>query len=175
MRYIIVAGSFLVLFGCCFSGAQTNLYWMTDTGPGEQIGIVLLTDTEQGLLVRVSVENLPPGPHGFHVHENPSCQAVLRSDGTLQYAGQAGDHYDPHQTHRHAGPNGAGHLGDLPLLVADEDGFAAAQFYITDLTVRDLNNRSLVIHADGDNYQDTPLPSGGGGDRIACGIIRISD
>ncbi|MBV8452160.1 MAG: superoxide dismutase, partial [Deltaproteobacteria bacterium] len=27
-------------------------------------------------------------------------------------------------------------------------------------------------HAGGDNYSDTPLPLGGGGARLACGVIR---
>lgn len=174
MRYVVLGGLFMI-FGCCFSNNQIALYWATDTGPGEQIGIVLLTDTEQGLLCRVSVENLPPGAHGFHIHENPSCQALVRPDGTIQHAGLAGNHYDPKKTHRHTGPNEGGHAGDLPVLIADKDGFAQAKFYITGLTARDLENRSLVIHAGGDNYQDTPMPYGGGGDRIACGIIRLSE
>ena len=35
-----------------------------------------------------------------------------------------------------------------------------------------LKGRALVLHAGGDNYEDTPAPNGGGGDRIACGIIK---
>ncbi len=29
----------------------------------------------------------------------------------------------------------------------------------------------LVIHEGGDNYSDTPKPLGGGGGRIACGVV----
>ena len=29
-----------------------------------------------------------------------------------------------------------------------------------------------MIHAGGDNYSDLPKPLGGGGDRIACGVIQ---
>jgi Cu-Zn family superoxide dismutase len=29
-----------------------------------------------------------------------------------------------------------------------------------------------MVHAGGDNYSDQPKPLGGGGDRIACGLIR---
>ena len=35
----------------------------------------------------------------------------------------------------------------------------------------DLSGRSLMIHAAGDNYSDDPKPLGGGGARIACGVI----
>ncbi|MEW3177732.1 superoxide dismutase family protein, partial [Escherichia coli] len=31
--------------------------------------------------------------------------------------------------------------------------------------------RSLMLHAGGDNHDDHPEPLGGGGARIACGII----
>jgi Cu-Zn family superoxide dismutase len=29
-----------------------------------------------------------------------------------------------------------------------------------------------MIHAGGDNYSDTPKPLGGGGERIACGVVK---
>ena len=29
-----------------------------------------------------------------------------------------------------------------------------------------------MIHAGGDNYSDQPKPNGGGGARIACGVIE---
>ena len=35
----------------------------------------------------------------------------------------------------------------------------------------ELKGHALVIHAGGDNYSDTPEKLGGGGARIACGVI----
>ena len=40
------------------------------------------------------------------------------------------------------------------------------------LKVSDLAGHALVIHAGGDNYSDQPAPLGGGGARIACGVIK---
>ncbi len=40
------------------------------------------------------------------------------------------------------------------------------------LTAKEIRERSVVIHAGGDNYQDTPKALGGGGKRIACGVIK---
>ena len=34
-----------------------------------------------------------------------------------------------------------------------------------------LKGHALMIHLNGDNYSDTPKPLGGGGDRVACGVI----
>ncbi len=31
--------------------------------------------------------------------------------------------------------------------------------------------RSIMIHAGGDNYSDTPARLGGGGARVACGVV----
>jgi len=35
----------------------------------------------------------------------------------------------------------------------------------------DLAGHSLMIHAGGDNHSDHPMPLGGGGARIACGVV----
>ena len=35
-----------------------------------------------------------------------------------------------------------------------------------------LRGKSVVIHIGGDNYSDQPQPLGGGGARIACGVIE---
>ena len=74
-------------------------------GVGETIGGLTLEDTAQGLKVSPKLSNLPPGPHGFHVHANASC-------GTADQNGQpvaglaAGGHFDPAATGKHLGPAG---------------------------------------------------------------------
>jgi Cu-Zn family superoxide dismutase len=35
-----------------------------------------------------------------------------------------------------------------------------------------LKGRALMIHAGGDNYSDAPAPLGGGGARLACGVVQ---
>ena len=37
--------------------------------------------------------------------------------------------------------------------------------------MEDVSGRALMIHEGGDNYADEPKPLGGGGARIACGVI----
>jgi superoxide dismutase, Cu-Zn family len=66
---------------------------------------------------------------------------------------------------------GAGHLGDLPVINTDRYGSAHIVLVAPRITaVSALKGHSVVIHAGGDNYSDTP-PLGGGGARIACGVI----
>ncbi len=140
-------------------------------GVGSILGTIHLADSERGLVITPDLGGLPPGPRGFHVHENPSCEPGER-DGAKVAGLAAGGHYDPHRTSRHGGPEGDGHLGDLPALEVNEEGVAAPQRVAPRLKLADIRDRSLIIHAGGDNYSDDPKPLGGGGARIACGIIE---
>ena len=51
-----------------------------------------------------------------------------------------------------------------------EDKLARTRAYAPRLRVSDLSGKALMIHAGGDTYSDTPN-LGGGGARIACGVI----
>lgn len=146
------------------------VYKLTDQGTAEQLGTVKFTDRGDGLFVTVKVGGLTPGEHGFHVHEGNSCGAI-GPDGQVGRGMAAGGHYDPSGTDVHAGPNGAGHAGDLPVLVADHYGVAETTFVVPDLTTEEIINRTIVIHDLGDNYTDDPQPQGGSGGRYACGVI----
>ena len=84
----------------------------------------------------------------------------------------AGGHFDPEATGVHAGPEGDGHEGDLPVLPVGDDGMGMAELTAPGLTVADARGKALMIHAGGDNYSDQPLPDGGGGDRIVCGVVQ---
>lgn len=143
----------------------------TPSGPGDAIGTVTIADGPAGAVIKPALAGLPPGPHGFHVHEHGSCQPT--ATGPPVPAGGAGGHFDPQGTGRHAGPRGDGHLGDLPVLQVAGDGTAAAT--LTAPRIADaaaLRGKALMIHQGGDNYSDQPAPLGGGGNRIACGILR---
>lgn len=140
-------------------------------GVGEAIGTVTATRTAHGILFTPNLRGLTPGLHGFHVHENPDCGAVEK-DGAKVAGLAAGGHYDPKSTGRHLGPYAEGHLGDLPALFVSAEGTATHPVLAPRLKIHDLDNRSLMIHASGDNYSDEPKPLGGGGARMACGVVK---
>lgn len=141
------------------------------SGIGEQIGTITFADSKKdGLIIIPDLSGLTPGPHGFHIHENPSC-APKEKDGKMVAALSAGGHYDPKKTGKHMGPRGGGHEGDMPRLVVDGDGNATAVIIMSGVTTADIAGRSIMIHEGGDNYADAPAPLGGGGARIACGVI----
>jgi Cu-Zn family superoxide dismutase len=144
----------------------------TPTGPGASVGTVTMTEGPTGVIFAVDLHGLPPGPHGFHVHVNPSC-APTEKDGKPVPAGAAGGHLDPDNTGMHMGPVGGGHLGDLPLIMVGADGAAKGTLTAPRIKTLDpLRGRALMIHVGGDNYSDQPAPLGGGGARMACGVIQ---
>jgi Cu-Zn family superoxide dismutase len=153
----------------------------TPTGPGDAVGAVTFTDSPAGAVISIDLHGLPPGSHGFHVHQKGDCGPTIAShqgpEGVIVEppvpAGAAGGHFDPAHTGMHMGPEGAGHMGDLPYLTVAPDGSDHETLtapHWTDVT--GLKGHALVIHAGGDNYSDEPKPLGGGGTRIACGVVQ---
>ena len=153
--------------------AQTKaeVFLATETGSGIALGMVTFTDTDKGLEIKTDLKGLPPGQHGFHVHEKGDCSPMMK-DGKPGVAMAAGGHYDPKETKKHMGPEGGGHMGDLPFLTVGADGIAKETLYVKGIKAEDFAGRALMIHAGGDNYSDVPAPLGGGGARIGCGIIK---
>lgn len=154
------------------AGSQlvVSMFKIDANGVGAEIGTLMLMDTRGGLRVEPALGGLPPGQHGFHLHENPNCGPAMK-DGKMQAGLAAGAHYDPHATGKHEGPKGDGHRGDLPVLNVDADGNATEMMHAFRLSVEAVRGRAFVIHEGGDNYSDQPKPLGGGGARIACGVV----
>jgi superoxide dismutase, Cu-Zn family len=149
----------------------THMQLATPAGPGADIGTVTITDSYDGAQISVDLQGLPPGQHGFHVHQHAS-RAPGPVNGAVAPAGGAGGHFDPDRYLSHEGPYGAGHLGDLPFLTVAPDGSDHERLLAPRVhDVRLLHGHTLIIHAGGDNYADSPKPLGGGGARIACGVI----
>lgn len=140
------------------------------SGVEASAGKVAIAETPYGVVFTPKLAGLPPGLHGFHVHQNPSC-ASAEKDGKPVPALAAGGHFDPAGTGKHDTPWGAGHLGDLPPLYVDANGTAVQPVLAPRLKLADLGGRSLMVHAGGDNHSDHPDPLGGGGARIVCGVI----
>lgn len=171
MKFSSLAIAF-VLGATCAGAADTLSVPMNlvDTGGvGTSLGRITATQTKHGVVFTPALKGLPPGLHGFHVHENPSC-AAKEKDGKKVAALAAGGHLDPAKTGKHDAPWGNGHLGDLPPLYVDMQGEATQPVLAPRLKLSDLKGRSLMIHAGGDNHADHPMSLGGGGMRMVCGV-----
>lgn len=129
-------------------------------------GKAVLTETEGGVHVVLTLEGIDPGEHGAHVHEKGDCSAA---DGA-----SAGGHFNPH-TKDHGLPGAEKrHLGDLGNIIIGKDGKGSL-----DITAPGANlkagdaasfiGRAIIVHAKKD---DGGQPTGNAGGRIGCGVIK---
>ncbi|ALW88196.1 superoxide dismutase family protein [Deinococcus actinosclerus] len=143
---------------------------------GQVLGTATFEQQGAGVTVRVRVSGLTPGQHGMHVHEFGRCTpGVDAATNTVVPFGGAGGHFDPGMSRNHDSPqtdNRAGHGGDLPMLTVGADGTGQASFTTMKLSLSGMAgvlNRSLVIHAQPDDYRSDP--AGMTGARERCGVI----
>ncbi len=137
---------------------------------GNPVGKVVLTENNDGVSFFISLKNLPPGIHAFHVHENGSFE--------LPDFKKAGGHFNPfNREHGLNNPKGA-HAGDLPNIWVKEDG-TCEDLIITDAVTFEEGKKnsllkeggtSIIIHMGADDHVTDP--AGDAGKRIAGGIIK---
>ena len=152
--------------------AQAKVYTTEIRGRGKEIGQVNFRDVTGGVLVDVELKGVSKGEHGFHIHEFGDCRASFHRGGNVIKAGKAGGHWDFYKTNKHLGPNGGGHIGDLPKLEVVNNGEIIDRFFIENINVEMIRGKSIIVHEGGDNYKDEPVLLGGGGNRFACGLIE---
>lgn len=135
---------------------------------GESMGEVTFTQGPRGVLIQARVSGLDAGAHGFHIHETGSCAPDFTA---------AGGHYNPGGTGHGVLHEEGHHAGDLPNLIAHDDGAGLADYYTADVTLGsgvvhslfDADGSAIVIHASPDSYGADPMAGG----RVACGVISL--
>ncbi|CAN5764891.1 hypothetical protein BH20CHL3_BH20CHL3_08990 [soil metagenome] len=147
----------------------------------EPVGSAILTESDGGVEITVTVEGLEPGDHGIHIHEMGACDP----EGDTPFA-SAGDHFNPTDAVHGPGPaTGAtpeadmieAHAGDLGNITVADDGSGTLTLTTDRVTLAPdaenslagANGSALVIHVDPDDLATDP--DGASGDRIACGVL----
>jgi len=163
----------VLMLGAQFAQAQTvELNFVGPNGVEKAAGTVTISQTGYGALLTPDLQGLPPGVHGFHLHEKPSCEASV-TNGQPTPAGAAGGHWDPAKTAAHKGPyDDSGHQGDLPALYVGADGRATYPVLAPRLKAEQFKGHALMVHVGADNHSDHPEKLGGGGARMACGVVK---
>jgi Cu-Zn family superoxide dismutase len=132
---------------------------------GNTVGTAVLRQTPTGVLLHAKLTNVPPGVHGFHIHETGACEPPFESaGGHLVAAGRS------HGYLVKTGP----HAGDMPNIHVPDSGALELEVMTgvksLDAQLLDADGAALVIHANADDYESQP--SGAAGPRIACGVIE---
>ncbi|KAJ1976769.1 Superoxide dismutase [Cu-Zn] [Dimargaris xerosporica] len=144
-------------------------------GDSSVSGIVKFIQTAENGPVRVVGElaGLEPGKHGFHVHQYGD-----NTNGCTS----AGSHFNPHKQVHGAPEDEVRHVGDLGNIVADANGKASID--IEDSVIQlsgphSVIGRTIVVHKDEDDLgkggHALSLTTGNAGDRLACGVIGITE
>lgn len=140
---------------------------------GAEVGTVKLNEVgpNGSVEVRVAVQGLTAGFHGFHVHTIGACTPDF---------GAAGTHLNP------GGASHPSHAGDQPALLVNADGTGSMTFTTDRYKIADLfdqDGSAFIVHEKADNYANIPtdrydpdpdsitLATGDAGSRIACGVI----
>lgn len=142
---------------------------------GQQVGQVKLFSGPAGTLLRLSAQDLPPGPKAIHIHATGTCED--HDHGFME----SGGHLNPDgNEHGLLNPEGPG-AGDLPNFRVGEFGFAWAEFFTSlasldgsvGARILDDDGAAIVIHENPDDHMTQPI--GGAGARIACGVIEATN
>ena len=147
---------------------------LTNTANKNINGFIILKEDRKNNLtkIKVNINGLKPGKHGFHIHRSgdlrESCKSLC-------------SHYNP-KNKNHGGINDKDrHVGDLGNIKADKNG-------VVSITIKDklvklrgkysVIGRSIVIHDKEDDLgkggNSESLKTGNAGKRIACGVIGYS-
>ncbi|KND04748.1 uncharacterized protein SPPG_00453 [Spizellomyces punctatus DAOM BR117] len=152
---------------------KATSYLQPDPSASTKInGTVDITQTKTGLHLKLYIQGLSPGEHGFHVHAFgsifPNCTA-------------AGDHFNPDNTTHGAPTDSVRHAGDLGNIVANEFGVVDTEIVDSVIALDGRYNiigRSFVVHANRDDLgrgnAPTSKTNGNSGARVACGVIGIA-
>jgi Cu-Zn family superoxide dismutase len=150
------------------AGAQAPVKVDLKDAQGQSIGTASLSSAMGAVHIQLDVKGLKPGPHALHVHATPKCEGPAFTS--------AGPHLNPtNKKHGLQSPDGP-HAGDMENFTVAADGTSKAMVMAKGITMGSEPNgiyanggTALVVHAGPDDQKTDP--SGGSGDRVACGVI----
>jgi Cu-Zn family superoxide dismutase len=169
MKKLVLLSVAILLIAACASMATGPKATATlaSTSGSTAAGTVTLSQLGDGSVdVMANLTGVPPGVHGFHIHEKGDCG----DNGNA-----AGGHYNPTAV-AHGAPNAdPHHAGDFGNVTADASGNVTVRFNTRSITVADGPNTAIghavILHGNPDDL--TTQPSGNAGPRIACGVVGL--
>jgi Cu-Zn family superoxide dismutase len=171
-KFILSFAVFIFLSACSHVvWAASAKIVIAPTKEGSAVsGSASLEDTPNGLHISAEFKGLPPGKHGFHIHEKGNCADEGKA---------AGGHFNPASA-----PHGlltkdglhAAHAGDLGNIQVDAEGSAKTDLTLPGLTLKGgeypVGGLAVIVHEKEDYFGQ---PTGNAGGRIGCGIIEVSE
>src|SRR5215813_1307489 len=165
MKNLALLGISVLVLASCASRGQMAMATLDSSEGQTAKGTVHFQDQGDGSVeVVVDLTGVPPGEHGFHVHDKGDCG----NNGQ-----NAGGHFNPTNM-PHAAPDAQSHhSGDFGNVTAGANGEVHTRFMTHSVTVKEgpssVIGHAVVLHGSPDDL--TSQPAGNAGPRIACGIV----
>ena len=166
----LAATSFLVAAPPAAAALKAKAIARLSSLEGKPVGTVTFDAVNRSVLVTFDLHDLPPGPHGVHLHTAANCDAKtgFTSAGPILTL-------VPGKQHGYLAEGGP-EAGDLPNQFAGADGHLHASTLASGFSIGngkrsifDKDGVAIILDARGDDYRTQPL--GNAGDRIACGVV----
>ena len=135
---------------------------------GRDVGMVKMIETTAGVLLRIKLKGMTPGPHGLHIHDTGKCEGDFASAGPI---------YNPLGA-KHGYLNDEGPMvGDLPNIFVGPAGDVEVELvspFVTlnreaEQTIFDADGTAVIVFEKADDYLSET--DGNAGGRVACGTI----
>ena len=169
MKRILCLSFSLALAGACASthrGPFAVAALAPTTGQTAS-GTVNLTQLADGSVeVSADLTGVPPGVHGFHIHDKGDCG----DNGNA-----AGGHFNPAASAHGSPAAPPHHAGDFGNVTANDAGEVHTKFTTRSVTLDSSASSAIghavILHANPDDL--TTQPTGNAGARIACGVVTL--
>lgn len=144
-----------------------------NTNNMSDFGYCKLSQYPDKTIIELDLKNLPPGIHGFHIHEYADPRNNLANLGA---------HYNPYNKEHGNLNESNSHFGDLGNINVDKNGKCNQTIIANELLLKNKDGfsaigRSMVIHADDDDlgkssHKDS-ITNGHSGARLYYGVIGL--
>lgn len=142
------------------------------------------TNKNSPVIIDVKIEGVPPGLHGFHVHQKPMTSKMIRERGS-KCCDLLGGHFNGKKAlwsimNPYGTPHGS-HVGDLKFNVKSIRGKVNEKFpdgliSLYPSSPNCIIGKSIVLHKneddEGKGNNTESLITGNAGSRIACANIK---